>query len=480
MKRLRWTETIITLALAALTTGWLTLWVKWIMAVSGVDDGPAVPGWLMWITVVAGVLVTRRAIASVPDNLHVQRAQRIIGLSGLAAVIAVLWITFGARFPIDYFRNLTEWRRLLSPEAIALGAAGLLWWRSIRIGRDEDLHANAQREFFGGVAALTLLFIANKMAPVLSTEESFWPVMVFFALGLGSMALAGLEQDRRLQKEATGATVSLSRHWLGTVGGIIGLILVGGAVVAAIAAPETLTTFNTWLDAIGVIVLTALGFAIYYIVLLILPLINFFVQAVLWPLLQMILHFSANAPQINLGPLSPEEIAETAARIARTPPFRFVEIVALLSLIAFIFMLAVRRFRLLTSTNDADEIRESVLSRELLWSQLKSLFARQTNSQTPTLPYFLALSGPPDDPRLVVRRAYQSMLAWATERQLPRAPRQTPAAYAETLNHAVPPAAEAVARLTAAYLRARYGEYVTEEEARQARQAVEQLALPPN
>ncbi|HKZ70038.1 MAG TPA: DUF4129 domain-containing protein [Anaerolineales bacterium] len=476
MKRLHWIETfMLPLALAALTVSWLTLWVKWIMLASGVLGGPAVPGWLMLITIAAGAFVTRRAIASVPDNLHLQRAQRVIGLSGLAAVVGVLWITFGAQFPIDYFLNLTEWGHLLSPEAIALVVAGLLWWRGIRIGRDEDLHASAQREFFGGVVALTVLFIANKITPALSADESFWPVMIFFAVGLGAMAVAGLEQDRRLQKDSTGTAVSVNRHWLGTVGGIIGLILVGGTLAAAIAAPETLTTLNTRLDAIGVISLTGLGFAIYYIVLLVLPIINLFVQAVLWPLLQTLLRFSANAPQLDLGPLSPEEIAATAARIARTPPFRFFEVIVLLCIAVFVFMVAVRRFRLLATANDADEIRESVLSRELLWSQLKSLFARQSHSFTPTLPNFLTLHGPPDDPRLIVRRAYQSMLTWATARNLARAPRQTPMMYAEALYRAVPSAAESIARLTAAYLRARYGEHVTEEEAGLARQVVEQL-----
>jgi len=138
-------------------------------------------------------------------------------------------------------------------------------------------------------------------------------------------------------------------------------------------------------------------------------------------------------------------------------------------------MVAVRRFRLLATANDADEIRESVLSRELLWSQFKSLFARQSHSFTPTLPNFLTLHGPPDDPRLIVRRAYQSMLTWATARNLARAPRQTPMMYAEAIYRAVPSAAESIARLTAAYLRARYGEHVTEEEAGLARQVVEQL-----
>ena len=68
------------------------------------------------------------------------------------------------------------------------------------------------------------------------------------------------------------------------------------------------------------------------------------------------------------------------------------------------------------------------------------------------------------------------MLDWAQTRSLPRAPRQTPALYAEALNAAVPQAGEAVTILTGAYVRARYDvESIPPDDARRARTAAEQL-----
>jgi hypothetical protein len=147
LKRLSWVEIfVLPLAMAALSVCWLTLWVRWAVLVADVGyDAPTISPLIMMITIVAGVFVTRFATASARDNLDLQRAQTIIAGSGMAAVLAVLWITFGSRFPFDYFGNFTEWGHLVSPEVTALIAAVVLWWRGIRIGRSDDLHDTAQR-----------------------------------------------------------------------------------------------------------------------------------------------------------------------------------------------------------------------------------------------------------------------------------------------------------------------------------------------
>ena len=460
--------------MAALTACWLALWEHWALALQDTAGAPAIPVWLMLTAMITGIYVTRRALVTAQDNTHLQRAQRIIAIGGLAIVVAVLWITFGTQFPVGYFYNFTEWGRLLSPEAIAFIVAVSLWRRSIRIGRSDDLLETAQHEFSGGVVALALLFIVNKLHPTLTASQAFWPVMIFFAIGLGSMAVAGVEQDRRLQKDASGSRLGMSRHWLGTVGAIIGLILVGGMAAAGAADPESLAALSSILDIIGVILLTLVGFILYFLAILLLPIVDLIVRA-LWPFLQRLLDLSARAPQLGLGVPTPEEIIASAQALARTPPFRVVEILICLLVVAFIFMLAVRRFRLLARADDGDEIRESILSRELLWAQLKGLFARRRDANTPPLPYFLSLYGPPDDPRLVIRRAYQDMLAWAQSRQFPRAPKQTPLTYAEFLKSNIPQARAPITILTDTYTRARYGPEVSPAEARRAQDALEQL-----
>lgn len=475
MKRSNWIELILLPAsLAVLTTCWLALWVRWIMIVSGLGAEPGVHPLLMVSVIVVGALITRWAVATTQNNIQLQRPQRLVALTGLVSIVAILWITFGRRFPFDYFFNLTDGGRLVSAEALALGVASLLWWRAIRIGRDDDLHATAQREFSGGIFALTTLFIFNKINPQLSTPEAFWPILSFFAIGLGSLALAGFEQDRRIQKSTTGTSLGMSRHWLGTVAAIIGLILAGAVMVAAIASPDTLTALDVILDTVGILLITVIGFTIYLLSILLLPLAEALARAIT-PLLKLLLNLSAVLPQINLNVPTPEEINAAARQLARTPPFRLLEVAILIGLIALVFILAVRRFRLLGLISTDDETRESIFSRDLLWSQLKNLFARPRSTSALPAPPFLTLDPASTDSRLTVRRAYQALLAWAQARKHTRAPQQTPFSYAQTLSTGLPHAGELIITVTATYVRARYGQHISADEAQQAKQAVQQI-----
>jgi hypothetical protein len=89
---------------------------------------------------------------------------------------------------------------------------------------------------------------------------------------------------------------------------------------------------------------------------------------------------------------------------------------------------------------------------------------------------YLALSGGPDDARLIIRRAYQAMLEWARSLRLPRAAGQTPRAYAQMLAGAVPAGHEAIVVLTQAYVLARYAaESPSLEQARSAQGAMARL-----
>jgi len=460
--------------MATLTTCWLALWVRWVMVISGLASEPSVHPLLMISVIVVGALVTRWAVAATQNNIELQRPQRIVAITGLVSVVAILWITFGRRFPIDYFFNLTDWSRIVSAEALALGVAALLWWRAIRIGRDDDLHATAQREFSGGILALTTLFVFNKVNPQISTPEAFWPILCFFAIGLGSLALAGFEQDRRIQKSTTGTSLGISRHWLGTVGAIIGLILAGAVMVAAIASPDTISALDVVLDAIGVIVITLIGFTVYLLSILLLPVAEALARAIA-PLLKLLIGLSAILPKINFNAPTPEEINAAARQLARTPPFRLLEVVILIALLVLIFIIAVRRFRLFGLTNTDDETRESIFSRDLLWKQLKNLFARPVSPTAPTLPPFLALDPASTDPRLAVRRAYQTFLAWAQARKQTRTPQQTPFRYAQSLSSALPQARDPITTITDAYVRARYGQAISVDEARQVERAVQQI-----
>lgn len=110
-------------------------------------------------------------------------------------------------------------------------------------------------------------------------------------------------------------------------------------------------------------------------------------------------------------------------------------------------------------------------------SQLKRLLSRlRPRRAPPPPPRYLTLTGPPDDPRLIVRRAYQALLEWAASLGLSRAPRQTPSAYADVLTRAAPDLREPIAIVTGAYVQARYAAAGPSlEAARRAEAAMAQL-----
>jgi hypothetical protein len=460
--------------MASLITCWLALWVRWLMLAGNLPGRLSVSPPLMLVTLITGAFITRWAIAPAQNNLQLKRPQQIIAVSGLIAILIILWITFGRQFPVDYFYNFTQWGHLLSAEALALLVAVSLWWQAIRIGRDDDLHATARREFSGGLLALTALFILNKLNPHLTNAETFWPTLLFFAVGLGTLAIAGFEQDRRIQKSGTGPGLApaVSRHWLGTVGAIIGFILAGAIMVTALVDPDSLTALDSILNLVGTLLLNVVGFLVYLIAIVILPIAEVLARALL-PLLRLLTSIGLHLPSINLGIPTPEEITAAAQQLARTPPFRFIEVVIILGLIALIFVLAVRRFRLLEGNDSSDETHESIFSRELLWSQIKNLFAQRSVATLIPLPPYLLLDSLSNDPQLIVRRAYQTMLQWANTQ--PRTPQQTPLAYAQALSNSRPQARAALTLLTEVYVRARYGQHISADEARQAEQAVQQI-----
>jgi hypothetical protein len=204
---------------------------------------------------------------------------------------------------------------------------------------------------------------------------------------------------------------------------------------------------------------------------LFLPLAEAVARAAL-PLLQMLAGIN-NLPKLNLPLPTPEEIGAIAERIAGTPPFRVIEVVTVLALAGLVFLLAVRRFRLLRNPDALDEDRESILTRELVWHQFRSMFGRKAKLAEPTAPPFLVLAG--DDPRIAIRLAYQAMLAWAYKHSGPRPPGDSPNAYANRLNNNNPTAQAVIDTLTQAYVRARYGGPVSLEDAQHAQAAMELL-----
>jgi hypothetical protein len=299
-------------------------------------------------------------------------------------------------------------------------------------------------------------------------------LLTFFATGLGALSLVSVESARRWQAgpAAVGAWPSLNRYWLSTVAGVISSLLLLGLLLAALLSPNLFVRLNDALSAAAnvatIVVLVVLGAILVVVAWLLGPLLE-----------QIALSLGDNPFRLPSLPEIAEQAPQAIEFFERHPVLNFMRqglvLAVLVAILGLVFWWAVRRMARL-NRGDADEQRESIATRQLLLEQLRNLLRRRPKTGAAGPPYF-DLDGPRDDPRLMVRRAYQAMLAWTLSRSLPRRRAgQTPVAYAKALAVLLPTASAPLDTLAQIYAQARYaGQPPTLAEARAAQSALAEI-----
>ena len=168
------------------------------------------------------------------------------------------------------------------------------------------------------------------------------------------------------------------------------------------------------------------------------------------------------------------EMQEVLADPAVIPDtYRWLALALVVVVVLILFALAVRRLRA-TAPAAVDEVRESILTTDLLQQQLASLWERWFGRRQAGDP-FLSLAGE-EETRRRIRLAYQHLLAAATAIGQGRRPGATPTEYQAELQLPAAEAAQRLSALTAAYHQARYApDPPTPEEAASAQQAWQQI-----
>jgi hypothetical protein len=493
MKRLaHFGEPALALAAASLTSIWLSLWANWVALVAAPGRPLPVPWpWLLALSGAAGAGVTRVVLQR--SDWTKRKARGFVSAAGVAVVLGLVW------FAVDPAVLSASWRggpnvvAIMAPAGPAFVAALYMWRHGIYLGRDTISHHTFSGSFATGLLALGLLLGTNAIKTVLPAGALLASSLAFFALGLAGLAIGGLRRLSVSQRAAVLAQVALNRDWLFTAAAIIGLVLAAGLVLARLLAPEPfhrmMESFGAVADAVGAVAAVIIApFALATMALLE-PWMGGLARLLLGALevlrgvllrlsglIGIILQFFSARGAANEAVRKLEEFIASPA-VQGTG--RWASFAGVLMALAVIFWLAARRLGLLR-TLDEDEQRESILSGDLLWAQLRQLFRRRRVAADKSAAY-LQLNGSPDDARLRVRRAYQGMLEWAQSIRLPRAAGQTPGSYARLLAGAVPEAHDAIDILTQAYVQARYAdEAPAVETARSAEGAAAQLlALGP-
>ncbi len=266
-------------------------------------------------------------------------------------------------------------------------------------------------------------------------------LLTFFAVGLLAIALAAAAEEHDTDLRRMG--------WRGlmTLGGAIGLVLVLGLLFAALFGQDAAQSVRAILRALLLILLLILS-----PVLLLLAAIFERIAALIN--LQELLRTLQQQQIIQQG----QQQQNATELLGVFPPWVqdvlqvFFALLPVL-VIVLLYLLMRRRAR---RTPNRDEERESLWSWDGLATDLRDLFAglRRPRQAEGLRAALARLRG--SDPASRIRRSYIRLLLAGEAQQHPRLAPQTPQEYTHEAGAAFPAATGPIARLTAAYERARY------------------------
>lgn len=444
--------------LSALAAG---LWVRWVMLAGdpqALAPAPTLP--VIFGLVLLGALTPRLALWVTASETTARWLVLGLGLAEMAAVTAG-W--YGAHFPAGFWQGVLAWGMGLSREFVWLFAAPFLWWQGLTISGRDVSPERLEGLFWWGALAVALALAANAGFPVLPAAELFGATLLFFITGLLALALAGAEYSRRIGA-AHRRGLALNRQWLGAVAGAIAAMVLLGLGAAELAAPG----FGPLAALLAVVADPLVRLLALLIAALAGPVFDFLslVQR-RGPALPFTPTPSAGTPLPGAG-LGDETLSPAVLNTVTVA-----DLLILVCGLALAVWWVVRRWRV-PAPMDETEVRENIFSTHLLLDQLRAWAARFRPPPAPAAP-FLALDAEAGA-RLRVRRAYQTVLAALQAAGRPRAPAQTPAAYAGQLADQEPEQRLNWLTLAGAYEAARYAaEAPSEPQARQAEQAAEAL-----
>ena len=301
--------------------------------------------------------------------------------------------------------------------------------------------------------AVGLLFLALVLPTGPSAEAIGRWIVLFMSSGLVALALHGVLDTLRQQAEKTGILLRIDRYWALIAFGVVAVVLIVGLLAGQIVAPGAIARALSWLRPAWT--------TLVRIVLLLLYVIAYLFFSLFEPLLARV---QDRPQQQGVRPFDSPLVFEDVERVSRDPieipPIlgqiaQAALILGLVALVAWIFFLAVRkRKRGALVEDEVIETRETILSLDLVRSQLQGLLDGLQRSKPP--PAFVE-PGAPEDPRRVIRELYQKLLARGIALNLPRAKGQTPNTYQQTVSYLCPKEQSALEALTSAYETARYG-----------------------
>lgn len=457
---------VLPLLIAIVRTCWVWPWLLLLQIILAPDSPTAVmPLPLVLLLPFISFTLARRASAGRPGRAESEESAEIgwrlrlsVGATGIITVLAIVWwqlyavesMLFSPRWLAQLGDSLIHWPETSVPPASLLIVSGIaLWLRGLLDAGRAATHDTIWSSFLIGVFMMVVYLLVSSSSAIGSTDLLVGAVLAMMAAGMGALSFsslkitAGLDRalgfgERHLGTDAEVVQVPtkpvVNRHWFLSVGLIIGLLLGGGLLLTFLIAPETLSMLLA-LAWRGVSFVGDILASIFLALLYVVAYVFFWLYQWIEPLIQQLL------ARMNLD-LTFLQNFEEAAEATPTPAaadaapvpdeYRWLGLAIFTAVTVLLFALVLRRLSIVP-TEEVEEVRESILSTDLLQEQLSSFWdrllgrLRPHNSSDP----FLALDG--EESRRRIRAVYQKLLLVARDQGHARDPHLTPREYGEAL-----------------------------------------------
>ena len=235
-------------------------------------------------------------------------------------------------------------------------------------------HDDISRAFAVGFVALVLLLIAGRIDPAGPPPDTTRWIVLFFAVGMAALALAGLRMARGTRNLS--GPLPANRYWVASIATLVIVLLAVGLLLGFLITPDGVARTMGWLGRVTDWLVAIVGYVLYgivYAMFLVLTPLIYWLEKRLGSLLQVNTERMENMQRGIM-----ETVEQPAAAVL--PPavdegMRWFVLLGALVIVALSFAAALRMLRKRNGDSE-DELRETVLSQALLRDQASSLLQR--------------------------------------------------------------------------------------------------------
>ena len=469
LKKIDWLSTVVyPLTVVLMETFWLYPLLVWVGFWPLFTEVRPVLS-IFSIAIVLGVSLVITRIVSKRD-WPLWSIQAVIIGAGIVTILLVLRVDYSDGYALSESGWLAHTGKLLGstfrqPYAVVLAIPVLiyLWWRGIQLGRTTSFFRNIYRSFIIGLVALIILIglwqLSSSSGKIEGPISSIgFYVIAFFFFGLIALAVCHLCVMR--QRMPAGDTTASVWRSLPMMLGVIGGIIIIGLVAASLMSPDFYSTIGR--------VLGVVGDAFYTAFIWVMEKLNFIFEGIFW-VIRWFLSLLRNTEQQEQegeaggSPFEGVEVNEIKLPEAFTMAVQWFVIAVIIAVVIYILARAISRYRARRSTEEIEEIHESLLSAGNLRDDLRQ-FLNILGSRFRRRPKKVGIFFDDTPGRLNVRDIYRRLL-WETSRQgIVRKNYETPVEYERRLGKYVPEGSEQLNGITDLYSEVRYGDIEPPEE----------------